>query len=144
MKPVKRFDDFLKEGIVKKQSPDNERAKSLTEESKETYNFLMEIVHKIRVNNGNANSIVKSAYDIIMELIRAKMLKNGFNSSGSYAHEAEVSYLRELNFQESDVQFINQLRYFRNGIMYYGKRFDSDYAMKVLNFLDKIYSSLKN
>ena len=77
-----------------------------------------------------------------MELIRAKMLLEGFNSSGKGAHEAEVAYLRELKFSESDVQFANQLRYFRNGITYYGKRFNKDYALKVLGFLDKIYKIL--
>lgn len=77
-----------------------------------------------------------------MELIRAKMLKAGFKSSGIGAHEAEVSYLRELGFKDTEIEFTNQLRYFRNGILYYGKSFDIDYVNKVLDFLNKVYRLL--
>ena len=139
MKPLRQFKDFLDEGIVKKQSPDKKRADSLISESNEAYHFLMEVVDKIGVNGNNVNYIVKNAYDIIMEMTRAVMLVNGFNSSGSYAHEAEVAYMRELKFSEPEVQFANQLRYFRNGITYYGVKYDSEYAGKVLDFLGRIH-----
>ena len=33
---------------------------------------------------------------------------------------------------------MTQLRYFRNGILYYGKTFDSEYAEKVIDFTKKI------
>lgn len=143
MKPLRPFEDFLKEGIVKRQSPDIQRSESLIEESRGAYNFLMEVVGKIGISDSNANYIVKNAYDIIMELIRAKMLAKGFGAAGSYAHEAEVSFLRELDFPEVDVQFTNQLRYFRNGITYYGKKLDADYAKMVINFLEKMLPRLK-
>ena len=77
-----------------------------------------------------------------MGLVRAKMLLDGFKTTGQGAHEAEVAYLRELKFSEPDVQFANQLRYFRNGIMYYGKSFDAEYAQKVLAFLERCYLRL--
>ena len=79
-----------------------------------------------------------------MELIRAKMLLKGYNTSGLGAHEAEVSYLRVLGFNENDVQFADRLRYFRNGMLYYGTILDEEYAKKVLEFTKKIYSRLKN
>lgn len=71
------------------------------------------------------------------------MLIKGYNAFGSYAHESEVSYLRKLNFPELDVQFLNNLRYSRNGIAYYGKRFDIDYAQKVIRFLFYLRPKLK-
>ena len=143
MKPLKPFEDFLKEGIAKKQSPDIQRSKSLIEESDEAYKFLMEIVGKIGISDSNSNYIVKNAYDIIMELVRAKMLASGYSASGSHAHEAEVSYLREIGFPESDVQFANTLRYFRNGITYYGTRLDRNYAKMVIDFLENILPKLE-
>jgi len=142
MRPLKEFDEFTKEGIVKKQSPDVSRSNSLVKESKKSYNFLMEIVKKIGINDENSNNIIKNAYDIIMELIRAKMLTKGLNSSGLGAHEAEIAYLRILNFPEKDIQFANQLRYFRNGITYYGSSFDKEYAEKVIKFLQEMYKKL--
>lgn len=143
MKSLKNFEEYLKKGIVKKQSPDKCRAKFLIEESENTEKFLLEIPKKIGINDSNANAIIKIAYDVIMELIRARMLIKGLNSSGRGAHESEVAYLRELNFSEADIQFANQLRYFRNGILYYGKQFDKEYAEKVLNFLSKIKTNFQ-
>ena len=143
MKPIKNFEDFIKNGTVKKQSPDISRAESLVKDSEREYYFLAEIIKKIGIDDKNANTIIKVSYDIIMDLIRAKMLEKGFNATGIGAHEAEVSYLRELGFGENDVQFADQLRYFRNRIMYYGKILDKEYAEKVLGFMNKTYPRLR-
>ncbi|MBT4434019.1 hypothetical protein HOD05_02260, partial [Candidatus Woesearchaeota archaeon] len=40
---------------------------------------------------------------------------------------------------DSEIDFADQLRYFRNGILYYGKTFDEEYAHKVIDFLEKVY-----
>ena len=53
----------------------------------------------------NANFIVDSCYDIILELVRAKMLLDGYNSGMS--HEAEVSYLQRIGCSEADVRFMH-------------------------------------
>ena len=79
-----------------------------------------------------------------MELIRAKLLLEGYSSSGNYAHEAEISYLTEMKFLENDISFLNELRYFRNSITYYGKILDKEYAKKVYDFLNKIIKRLKD
>lgn len=142
MKILKKFEEFLKEGVVKKQFPDEIRAMDLISQSNKTFKSVMEISDKIGVNDINSEIIIKESYDAVMTLIRAKLLLAGFNSSGVGAHEAEVAYLRELNFFESEVQFLNQLRYFRNGIIYYGKKFDKEYAKKVFDFLKKIIGKL--
>jgi len=143
MKVLKTFRYFIENKIVKKQFPDKLRSEDLIKEAERKYNSLKVFLEKIGLEDENANDIVESCYDIIINLIRAKMLLKGLNSSGQGAHEAEISYLRELNFLELEVNFVNQLRYFRNGILYYGKRFDKEYAEKVLKFLEKVYSKLK-
>ena len=91
----------------------------------------------------NANTIIKTAYDIILELIRAEMLKFGYSSSGAGAHEAEVSFTRNLKLSENEVQFLDRLRYFRNSIIYYGKLLDKEYAKSVVDFLNEVYPKLK-
>ena len=143
-KPLKKFSEFLEEGIIRKQFPDKERARFLINEAENSYQSLLEMIKKIEINDKNANIFIKNSYDPIMELIRAILLIRGFNSSGSYAHEAEVAYLRELNFSEKEVQFANQLRFFRNGIMYYGTILKADYALKVIDFVKKIYHRLRS
>ena len=67
----------------------------------------------------------------------------GLIISGKGAHEAEVSYLRTLGFKEQEVQFADQMRFFRNGMLYYGTIIDKEYAKKVILFTKKKYKKLK-
>lgn len=141
--PLKTFNEYLNEGTARRQSSDKLRARSLIAESENSYKILISFVEKMSLDDSNANHVIKNAYDIIMELIRAKMISDGFSTTGKGAHEAEVSYLAEIGFSGRDVEFANELRYFRNGIMYYGKKFDKAYAEKVLEFLKRMYPLLK-
>ncbi len=143
MKAVKNFEEFIKENIVKKQSIDKPRAEFLIKESEKDYNSLLEMIEKIELSDDNANLFIKACYDILMELVRAKMLLEGYNASGLGAHESEVAYLRNLGFNETEIQFLDQMRYFRNGMLYYGTILDKEYAEKVIDFLNKIYPRLR-
>ena len=144
MRAIKSFDEFIKSGVAKKQSADKSRAEFLMKEAETSIEGLNERVKIMGIDNKNANSIIKDCYDILMELIRAKMLLGGYNAIGQGSHEAEVSYLRRLGFNENDVQFVDQMRFFRNGILYYGTILDKEYAEKVIKFSEKIYLKLKN
>jgi len=143
VKAIKPFHDFLKENVVKKQSKDRSRSEFLMDSSRKSFVFLQKVIEKVGVTDDDANDYVKDCYDILMELIRAKMLLEGYNAVGHGAHEAEVAYLRILNFTESDVQFANRMRHFRNGILYYGTQIDQEYAEKVIVFTKRVYSELK-
>lgn len=140
MKQLKKFEEFLSLGLVRKQSRDEERAKSLMLESEDKFIFFCKVKEKVGVNELSPNYVVETGYDILIELIRAKLLIEGYKVD---SHEAEVSYMRNLGFSEEQVSFMNELRYFRNGIKYYGKRFEKEYADKVLEFLERIYPKLK-
>src|SRR3989344_4523573 len=143
MNAVRRFEEFIKEGVVKVQAPDKSRAKFLITESGNSYRLLSELMEKIKVEDHSANMFVKSCYDILMELIRARMLLDGYNASGFGAHEAEVAYLRILEYSETEIQFVDRLRYFRNGMLYYGTILDQEYAQIVIKFTKKNYNNLK-
>jgi len=140
---VRDFNEYLREGIVKRQAPDHSRANYLREEAAKSHNILHQKIEKLGITDELANDLIKNCYDILMELLRATMLDQGYNASGRGAHEAEVSYLRELNTPEHDVQFANQLRYLRNGMLYYGKELDKEYAKKVIAFTEKLYRQLQ-
>ncbi len=143
MRPLKVFEEFIGNGTVIKISPNVPRARSLVGEAGRRKRFLDEMLKKIGMNDDNANIFIENSYDILIGLIRAKLLIGGFDSSGRGAHEAEVSYMRKLGFPESDVRFMNDLRYYRNGILYYGKQFDVDYGKKVIGFLRRTFTKLK-
>lgn len=140
MRVLKTFEEFVKEGIVKKQKPNPERAKSLIQESKNKKEFFDKILKQFSFQQMNFNYIIETTYDVLIELVRAKLFLEGFNSSNS--HEAEVSYMRNIGFSEKDVLFMNSLRYFRNGIKYCGRIFSKEYAKKVFDFLNKSYPFL--
>lgn len=142
MKAIRNFDEFIKEGIVKLQSPDTPRAEFLIKEAEQSYAYLLKLIEKIGISEENANDYVKKCYDILMELIRAKLLLRGYNASGSGAHEAEVSFLRILGYSEKEVQFADQIRFFRNGMLYYGTILDKEYAEKVISFTKENYKKL--
>jgi hypothetical protein len=143
MRAIRQFEEFIRENIVKKQNADKSRSEFLVKESANSYANLLEKLQKIQLSDNNANDFVKSCYDILMELIRAKMLLEGYNASGQGAHEAEVSFMRKLGFNEKDIQFADQMRFFRNGMIYYGTIIDKQYAEMVIAFTKKIYFRLK-
>jgi hypothetical protein len=126
--------------MMQKQKPDKERAKNLILESEGKLNFFEKLKEKLGFEELNPNYVIETCYDIIIEHIRAKLILSGYKTD---SHEAEVSYLRNLGFSESDIIFMNQLRYFRNGILYYGTSLDAEYAEKVVGFTKKIYPKLR-
>ena len=142
MRPLKFFDEFLESGTVIKRIPDAARARSLIDEAEKRRKFLAELLNKIGITDDNANYFIENSYDMLLELLRAKLLIDGFYASGEGSHEAEVAYMRNLKFEEKDVRFMNDLRYYRNGILYYGKDFDVDYGKKVVEFSNRIYPKL--
>jgi hypothetical protein len=139
---LKNFEDYLNEGIVKTQQRDYSRANYLIEETKKSYLSLNLFIKNIKIDNNTSNTVIKLCHDIIHELIRAIMLKNGYGAVGNGAHEAEVSFLRKIGFKEKDILFSDQLRYSRNSITYYGKILDKEYAEIVYEFLEKNYPIL--
>ena len=143
MRLPKDFEEYVREGVIKKCSINNSRAKFLIEGSKKSFKGLNKRLNIMGIDEYNANSIVKDCYDMLMELIRARLLLDGYNSSGSFAHEAEVSYMKKIGFNDNDVSFTNDLRYFRNSITYYGKILTVEYAKKIADFTKKIYPKLE-
>ncbi|MFH1399049.1 MAG: hypothetical protein ABIG95_02975 [Candidatus Woesearchaeota archaeon] len=139
---MKSFHEYVKEGTMKRISPDIQRAKSLQLEAERKLHSLKEKIGKVGIRDDNANDYVEYCYDIIMVLIRAVLYTKGYSSGGAGAHEAEVSYLLDFGFSENEVDFADKLRYFRNGILYYGKRFDKDYALRVIAYTKRVNSKI--
>ena len=143
MKKVKSFDEFIKNGIVKKVALDTNRLLNFVRKAERKYESIGERLNKLGITKKNAEEYVESSYDIVMLLIRAKMLSEGYKAIGYGAHEAEVSFLGKLDFSENEIQFADQLRYFRNGMLYYGTELDKEYAQKAIDFLNLVYPKLK-
>ncbi len=143
MKLPKEFEYYLQKEIVRKIKPDNQKAEFLIKESEMSFRGLKKRLNSMGLDEDNVNSIIKDCYDILIELVRAKLFLDGYSASGNFAHESEVSYLKKLNFQENEIAFLNELRHNRNSITYYGKILNKEYAEKVLEFTKRIYTKLK-
>ena len=137
------FEEYVSKGIIRKCSIDKSRANFLINEAQNSLDGLHERAELVSINDKNANSIIKDCYDILMALVRAKLLLTGYVSAGQFAHEAEISYLKKAGFSDNEVSSLNDLRYFRNSVNYYGKILTKEYAEKVLEFTNKIYPKLK-
>jgi hypothetical protein len=71
------------------------------------------------------------------------MFLDGFYASGNYAHEAEVSYLRVLGFNDFEINTMDGIRQFRNGTKYYGKKHTQEEALSTIEFMNKFLPKLK-
>ena len=140
MRPLREFREFVEQGSVVRQSPDKHRARSLVEELGKKRAFLDYILKNTPKEEVYPNFVIDYCYDIILEYVRARMILDGYNSD---SHEAEVAYMRVLGFSNAEVRLVDELRYFRNGIKYYGKVMGWDYGKKVISFINKIYPKLK-
>ncbi len=136
------FEEYVRQGIIIKCSVNKPRAEFLRAEAQKSFKGLSKRVDLMGIDEDNANSIIKDCYDIIMELIRAKLLLVGYCSAGQFAHEAEISYMKKCEFSEYTISFVNEIRYFRNSITYYGKILSVDYAKQVYTFTKKIYPKI--
>lgn len=140
---IKEFSEFIENQTVRKIKPDKERAKSLLKESERKFRVLDRQMKSLGIDKDLANEYILLCYDCLMFLIRAKMVLEGYYASGKGAHEAEISYLKILNFKDLDIQFLDQMRYYRNGMLYYGTNLDEEYAKKVIEFTKKNYFKLR-
>jgi len=143
MSMPKEFEEYVKNGIIRKCSINKPRAEFLINETEKAFRGLNKRLEAMGIDEDNANSIVKDCYDTIMELVRAKLLLPGYSSAGQFAHEAEISYLKKCGLSDNVIIFINDLRYFRNSITYYGKVLSVEYAEQVVEFTKKTYPKLK-
>lgn len=140
---MKDFKEYLQKNIVRTISPDKLRAGDLLESSNKRDEFLGTINKNVAINENNASFFIEQVYDVLIELIRAKMFIDGFAASGNYAHEAEVSYLKVLGFNDFEISTMDRIRQFRNSTKYYGKKYTREEAINALNFIKEFLPKLK-
>jgi len=142
MIPLRDFESYLEDGTVRKITPDINRAKYLREEAGKRFLFITKLIKNQGITDDNANYVIENCYNVLSELLRAKMLEKGYASSGQGSHESEVAFMRTLSLPEPEISLMNELRYYRNGIQYYGKILEKDYAEKVDRFMRHLLPKL--
>lgn len=131
------FEDFIKSGDVKIQGKNEILAEALAKSSEKS----LKNIQRTKIDELNAESTVSDIYDIMRELIEAKLSLQGYKS---YSHEATILFLKKFKeFNEHEIVFLNNLRKMRNGIKYYGKEANMEDAITTLNFAKSILPKLK-
>ena len=142
LKRLERFATYRERGVVRIRSPDPNLARDLAFESERKYASLEECRCVIGIKDSNANDFIESSYDVLLFAIRSHLSARGYSTSGVGAHEAEVSFARELGIEEDDVRFLDELRGYRNRMLYSGVRFDATYAKEVYAFMERVRSHM--
>lgn len=105
---IEKFQFYLDENHVKKQSPDKTEAKSLIDKAFQRMNFI-----KIqKIDAAVSTFIFEDIYECIREAAQSIMSMDGYKP---YSHEALISFLKEFHkFDESDIATFDRYRILRN------------------------------
>lgn len=110
------FEDFIRDGSVRRVSPNKQLAKSLVKIA----NLRLKNIETMKITDENSFTIVENCYEAIREMIDALMSLKGFKS---YSHEATVEFLKEfysVNVGYVTVNKVDRYRRIRNDIKYEG------------------------
>ena len=116
-----------KEGIFKI-SKDFERAKDLLVMAVERKEVIIKSIPK-----SVPYKLLEEYYEIAVQLITSIMYSEGYKTLG---HIELIDFLRRFSeLTEEDIRVLDNLRKFRHGTVYYGKKESGNY---LINYEDKI------
>lgn len=116
-------------------SKDPERAKDLFVMAKER----MELV-KVYPRN-LSYKLIEEYYEVLKELMTALMYLDGWKT---LSHMKLIEYTTQhvSGLNEKEIELLNTLRKFRNGIMYYGRRISEDFLINNEEDVHKVAKKL--
>ena len=121
-----------------KTSVDKGKSKSLLERAEVTHRRLNE-TDKLKYPSNTLDDY----YDIIHQLMEALTLLEGIKMKGEGAHCELIDYICEKNkISETDREFLQQMRNYRNRISYEGFSVKSGYIERNESRINKIISLL--
>lgn len=124
--------------MIIKISQDKQKAKSLRNMARITLKRL----NKTNIEEYPSNTLV-DYYDIIHKLMEAFTLEKGIKIKGDGAHIELINYMSKiLILSESDRQFLQQIRDYRNRISYEGFMINKNYIIfnrdKILYIINRL------
>lgn len=129
-----RFDDFIKEGKIRKVSKDIQLSKSLIKTSEQDLKFL----DKLEITEESARKIIVSYYDTLRSILEAVAILKGYKI---YSHEAYTYFLKKENENILSEKF-DRLRRIRNSVSYYGKNISvaevKEHKGEIINMIKRL------
>lgn len=135
-----KFEDFVRQGMVKRKKVDRNLIKSIVETSESDLVFL----ERNKIDVVSARKMVAGYYDVLRELLEAFAALKGYRI---YSHEAFVYFLGE-NGENAVSEKFDRFRLIRNRINYYGKSVSCDeaeeYCLEIKKMIDYFMRKVKN
>ncbi|MEA3414501.1 MAG: hypothetical protein U9Q99_03195 [Nanoarchaeota archaeon] len=131
-----KFEDFIKQGKVRKATPDILMSKSIIENTSKDLKFL----EQIKITELSKRKIVSNYYDSLRSLLEAISLLKGYKI---YSHEAFTYFLKEKLNQEILSLKFDRFRKIRNGLNYYGKSIELEEAKDIILEMKKVIKKIK-
>lgn len=129
-----KFEDFIKQGSVRKASKDISLAKSLIISSKKDLEFL----NNLKITKNSSRKLMVSYYDVLRSILEAIAAVDGFKI---YSHEAFSYFLKEKNEEIFSIKF-DRFRKIRNSINYYGENISIDETEENIQEIKKMIKIL--
>ena len=140
---INSFNNYLKQGKVKKKTYDFEEAKALFEKAKNRIKYTK----SRKLSIGSAQFILEDSYEAIRESAQALMSINGYKP---YSHESTISFIKEFynsKFTEEEIHKFDRFRQLRNNSIYKAEAVSLEDAKDciyfAIGFIKKIKSILK-
>lgn len=125
---MKKVEDYLKEGRIKKVSKNLGKARSLLERSRKR----MESLEEREVGESHAFQALENAYESIRESIESLMAFEGYKSRD---HVATIAWAAEnLELSESEVNKLHKFRKLRNASRYEAEKITQKQARETIEF----------
>ncbi len=125
--------------MITKITPDMQKARALVNMA----GITLERLEKTNISEYPSNTLV-DYYDIIHKLLEAIALKEGTKAKGEGAHQELIDYAaKQLKLDEQTRQFLQQLRDYRNRVLYEGfmiqKNFIVANQLKIKAIIERFY-----
>lgn len=130
-----RFEDFIKEGTVRKAERDEQLINSVLN----TADTDIEFLSGLKVTAISARKIVSNYYDVMREILEALAINDGYKV---YSHEAFTYFLKERYSDALSIKF-DRFRKLRNKINYYGTSISVDEALQYKDEIISIIAELR-
>jgi len=129
-----KFEDFIKNGNVRRSSKDESLVKSLIRNSKKDLKFL----DKIKIDANSSRKLMANYYDVLRSILEAMVLLKKYKV---YSHEAFTYFLKENGEEIISIKF-DRFRKIRNSINYYGGDITMEDAKENILEIQKIIKYL--
>jgi hypothetical protein len=131
-----RFESFIREGKVRRATPDKLMAASILKNTFDDLKFL----EQTKLTELSKRKLVSNYYDSLRSLLESISLLKGYKI---YSHEAFTYFLKDKLHQETLSIKFDRFRKIRNGLNYYGKSLELKEAKEIIQEIKRTINEVQ-